>query len=79
MKQSILKHGDLVKCIGLTQLTSDLGFQLDGLYSVATHGPLIMVIGPKGNVSLTDDDSQFNDHALDFTKHQCPIVLPRGI
>lgn len=81
MKQSILKRGDLVKCIGLTQALSDSGFQIDGLYEVKEYVDGALCLGvetPKGRIDLVSDGA-LTDHADDFAKHTCPVVLPRGV
>ena len=78
MKQFILKRGDLVRCKGVTGPSHDLGFDLDRLYSVVDGAHGLAIQGPKGKLELFDDQGELTDHADDFAKHACPVVLPQG-
>lgn len=81
MKQSqentLLKAGDLVKC-----LISDhqLGFVKGQLYEVTASDKGLGIKSSQGvRVLLVDDKGNLLEASHNVTKHQCPIVLPRGV
>ena len=80
MKQSILKHGDLVKCIVLTPELDRLGFVLGQFYMVSKDGLGLYVRSMQGleGIGLVKLDGELTDHADHFAKHSCPVVLPKG-
>lgn len=81
MKQSILKHGDLVKYLRETDYLNSLGFVLGKTYLVFDYGGRegLKVFAPNGAIQLVDCNGQLMGASDCFTKHRCPIVLPRGV
>lgn len=81
MENLILKHGDLVKYLGMSP---DLGrhwFAPGSLYMVATrpNGALYMQSSIGIQVDLVTPQGQLTDYADYIAKHACPVVLPKGI
>jgi hypothetical protein len=79
MNQTLLKHGDLVKYrISLDSL-NELGFVVGNVYEIiqGRYGDL-SVNNPKGDIVLVNLRG-FTNSSDHFTKHHCPLVLPKGI
>ncbi len=76
-----LKPNDLVRYLGGNADLDLYGFVQGQFYLVRTNAESLE-LNVKANemhhVDLTDDNG-FNDYALHFAKHACPIVLPRGV
>ena len=77
----ILKVGDLVKYHNETPELNAMGFILGRLYQIERlMGTGLLVIKSVPNRALTIVDGEtLTDAADHFSKHQCPIVLPRGL
>ena len=83
MSNVILKAGDLVKYKTPHDYITGLGFVLGQFYTVVQDwtGHLILKIGDEELVLIErdEDDYRLTDNTDYFTKHVCPVVLPRGL
>ena len=81
MKQSILKHGDLVRYKRVSPEVDNAGFVLGETYKVETSlsGSLVIKSHAKGYANLVTSNGELAMFADYFAKVQCPLTLPRGL
>lgn len=74
MKQSILKHGDMVKALVDTDVIQQGQRYLVQTLSDGGLGIVVLL----GTVELVDSRGQLTDQSDNVTKVACPLVLPIG-
>lgn len=73
-----IKQGDIVKYHIRLESISSQGFSLGQFYMVMQDSAGLFVAVNANKVYLTIGD-ELTNNAEHFTKHQCPIVLPKGV
>ncbi len=78
---TFLKQGDLVKYHNETPELNSLGFVLGRVYEVKKDGLGLYVRSSQDlkGIGLVKLDNELTDYADHFSKHNCPVVLPRGL
>ena len=73
MKNTILKHGDMVKALNNGQ-----GMVKGQRYAVESRQGGLVALTPSGAVPLVDALGTCLDASLDVARISCPLTLPSG-